>query len=425
MDDEASIRGRFGALRPFLNERLRRVWAASEARALERGGITVVAAAIGVARATIGRGLRELSVATEPVAAGPLAGDPPSRGPAEPAGRIAEGRQRRVGGGRKTQAQRDPTLLAALDALVEPTTRGDPQSPLRWTTKSTRTLAAELRRQGHRFSAASVGTLLHQMDYSLQAPRKTVEGAEHPDRDAQFRHISAQTQDFQARGQPVVAVDAKKKELVGPFMNGGQEWQPAGQPERVRMHDFPDTVLGKATPYGVDDLTANQGWVSVGTDHNAASFAVDTLHRWWQQMGQLTYPTATDLLLRADSGGSNSSCSRLWKIEVQRFADATGLRVHVCHFPPGTSKWNNIEHRLFAHITENWRGRPLISHEVIVNLIGHTTTRQRLRVQAELNTQDDPAGTKVSDAALAAVCLHHADFHGEWNYTIAPYGTRE
>ena len=424
---QAAVRGKYEAMRPFLDERLRRVWAANEAESLGRGGVSLVAIATGLARSTVGRGLHELRGANgvngvgaaEGMTGGPanaVGGTPSPPGSA----RLGGGRQRRPGAGRKAMTQRDPGLLAALDALVEPTARGDPQSPLRWTTKSVRVLAAELTAQGHPVSPATVATLLHGMDYSLQALRKTTEGADHPDRDAQFRHISAQTQDFQARSQPVVSVDAKKKELVGDFKNGGREWRPAGQPEPVRVHDFPDKVLGKATPYGVYDLTANEGWVSVGTDHDTATFAVDTLHRWWQQMGHATYPAATELLLQADAGGSNSSRSRLWKVEVQRFADATGLRVHVCHFPPGTSKWNKIEHRLFAHITENWRGRPLVSHEVIVNLIGHTTTRRGLRVQADLNTRAYPTGTKVSDASLAAVRLQPGAFHGNWNYTITP-----
>jgi len=422
MERQEAIRRKFDVVRPFLNERLRRVWAASEAHALGRGGVLVVAVATGVARSTIGRGLRELRDAAGR-AAGSAAGSGSSL-PSRPADPLApppgSGRQRRLGGGRTALTQRDPALLGALDALVEPTARGDPQSPLRWTTKSVRVLARELTTQGHPVSPATVATLLHQLDYSLQAPRKTKEGADHPDRDAQFVHINGQTRAFQARGQPVVSIDAKKKELVGNYKNGGREWRPAGQPEAVRTHDFPDKTLGKVAPYGIYDLTANTGWVSVGTDHDTASFAVDTLHRWWQQMGHTTYPAATELLLQADSGGSNSSRSRLWKVEVQRFADATGLRVHVCHFPPGTSKWNKIEHRLFAHITENWRGRPLVSHEVIVNLIGHTTTRQGLRVQAELNTKVYPTGTKVSDATLATVRLQPATFHGDWNYTITP-----
>jgi len=265
-----------------------------------------------------------------------------------------------------------------------------------------------------------VATLLRQLRYRLHALRKTTEGAAHPDRDAQFQHISATVGRLQARGQPVVSVDAKKKELVGDFKNGGREWQPQGQPEPVRVHDFPDKALGKATPYGVFDVTANQGWVSVGTDHDTAAFAVDTVKRWWEQMGAPLYVGATDLLITADGGGSNSSRSRLWKVELQGLATATGLRVQVCHFPPGTSKWNKIEHGMFSHITQNWRGRPLVSHDVIVELIGHTTTQTGLRIQAELNQQSYPTGTVVSDATLAAVRLERAAFHGDWNYTIAP-----
>jgi hypothetical protein len=349
----------------------------------------------------VGAGLRELAGAGSAVAAEPH-------------------RPRRAGGGRKALTDHDPALVRALETLVEPTTRGDPQSPLRWTTKSTRKLAAELTCQGHPVSAATVATLLRGLRYRLQATRKTTEGAAHPDRDAQFQHIAATAATFQQRGQPVISVDAKKKELIGDFKNGGREWQPAGQPERVRVHDFPSQALGKVTPYGVFDIAANQGWVSVGTDHDTAAFAVDTLGRWWEQMGAPLYPEATDLLITADSGGSNSSRGRLWKLELQRLADRTGLRLHVCHYPPGTSKWNKIEHGLFCHITQNWRGRPLISHEVVVELIGHTTTQTGLRVQAELNRQPYPTGQTVSDAELAAVRLEPAAFHGDWNYTISP-----
>ena len=411
----AQVQAKYAALRPFLDERRRRLWAAGEALALGRGGVQLVAAATGLARSTLGDGLRELRAALP--AGGPAGLDAPVVADWLP--RVD--RQRRPGGGRKPLTQHDPELLDALEALVEPTTRGDPQSPLRWTTKSTRTLAGELTRQGHPVSAATVATLLHQLQYRLHALRKTTEGASHPDRDAQFRHISATVRAFQERGQPVVSVDAKKKELVGDFKNGGREWRPTGQPEAVRVHDFPDKTLGKVTPYGVFDVAANQGWVSVGTDHDTATFAVDSLHRWWEQMGAPTYGGATDLLVTADGGGSNSSRSRLWKVELQRLADATGLRVHVCHFPPGTSKWNRIEHGLFCHITQNWRWRPLVSHEVIVELIGHTTTAKGLRVQAELNPRPYPTGTKVSDAALDAVQLTPAAFHGDWNYTIAPH----
>ena len=427
MDDQGPIRAKYATLRPFLDERRRRLWAANEALALGRGGVSVVAAATGLARNTIGDGLRELRAAASstPRVAG-AAGEPGAAAvgvggaPAVAGGPRQQGRQRVAGGGRKALTHRDPDLGRALEALIEPTTRGDPQSPLRWTTKSTRHLAAELTRQGHPVSAATVATLLRQWQYRLHALRKTTEGASHPDRDAQFQYINATVRTFQQRGQPVVSVDAKKKELVGDFKNGGREWQPEGQPERVRVHDFPDPILGKATPYGVFDITANQGWVSVGTDHDTATFAVDTLRRWWEQMGAPTYLGATDLLVMADGGGSNSSRSRLWKVELQRLADATGLRVHICHFPPGTSKWNKIEHGMFCHITQNWRGRPLVSHEVIVELIGHTTTQTGLRIQAELNPRAYPTGTIVSDADLAAVRLEPAAFHGNWNYTIAP-----
>ena len=424
MDEQARIQAKYATLRPFLDERRRRLWAANEALALGRGGVTVVAAATGLARNTIGNGLCELRAAVagsvgadgEPLAG--AVGSGVARLGAGGSGRPS--RQRRAGGGRKALTQHDPGLVHALEALIEPTTRGDPQSPLRWTTKSTRKLAAALTEQGHPVSATTVATLLQQLQYRLHALRKTTEGATHPDRDAQFQHISTTVSTFQQRGQPVVSIDAKKKELVGDFKNGGREWQPQGHPEPVRVHDFPDQGLGKATPYGVFDVTANQGWVSVGTDHDTATFAVDSLRRWWQQMGAPTYPGATDLLIMADGGGSNSSRSRLWKVELQGLATATGLRVQVCHFPPGTSKWNKIEHGMFSHITQNWRGRPLVSHEVIVELIGHTTTQTGLRIQAELNQQPYPTGTVVSDATLAAVRLERAAFHGDWNYTIAP-----
>ena len=434
MDVSAHVQAKYAALRPYLDERRRRLWAANEALALGRGGVKLVAAATGLARSTLGDGLRELraalaarAVSVPPGADAPESstGNAPSQmAPAQMA--PAQGwptrleRQRRPGGGRKALTVHDPALLGALEALIEPTTRGDPESPLRWTTKSLRHLADALTRAGHPVSAATVATLLHQLKYCLHALRKTTEGASHPDRNAQFAHISATVQQFQSQGQPVVSVDAKKKELVGDFKNGGREWQPQGQPERVRTHDFPDKTLGKVTPYGVFDLTANAAWVSVGTDHDTATFAVDSVQRWWQQMGTPRYQGASDLLITADGGGSNSSRGRLWKVELQRLADATGLRVHVCHFPPGTSKWNRIEHGLFSHITQNWRGRPLVSHEVIVELIGHTTTEKGLQVQAELNHGSYPTGLVVSDADLAAVRLTRDTFHGDWNYLISP-----
>ena len=412
MHDVPSIRAKFEALRPYLDERRRRLWAAAEAMVLGRGGITAVATATGLERKTIRAGIGELEASSLPSAEA----EADATAAAERVRRV-----RAVGGGRKPLTSEDPALIGDLEALVEPTTRGDPMSPLRWTCKSTRQLAAELVRQGHQVSHQTVATLLHGLDYSLQSTRKTREGADQPDRDAQFVSINEQTRAFQQRGQPVISVDGKKKELVGDFKNGGREWQPAGQPAHVRVHDFLDRQLGKAIPYGVYDLTANQGWVSVGIDHETATFAVASVRHWWQQMGQPLYQTATELLICADSGGSNGSHIRLWKTELQRLADETGLRISVCHFPPGTSKWNMIEHRLFCHITQNWRGRPLVSLEVIVNLIGNTTTRAGLKVRAELDPAPYPTGLKVSDTDFAAVQLQPGAFHGDWNYSIIPH----
>ncbi len=408
MHDVASIRAKFEALGPYLDERRRRLWAAAEAMVLGRGGITAVANATGLQRTTIRVGMRELQ-------ASPTAGTETEATAADRVQRV-----RAPGGGRKPLTSEDPSLVQDLEALVEPVTRGDPMSPLRWTCKSTRQLAAELVRQGHQVSHQTVAHLLHALDYSLQSTRKTKEGTDHPDRDAQFAYLSDQTRAFQQRVQPAISVDCKKKQLVGDFKNGGREWQPAGHPEQVRVHDFLDRQLGKAIPYGVYDLAANQGWVSVGIDHETAAFAVASVRHWWEQMGGPRYPSATELLITADSGGSNSSQSRRWKTELQRLADETGLRITVCHFPPGTSKWNSIEHRLFCHITQNWRGRPLVSLEVIVNLIGNTTTRAGLKVRAELDPAPYPTGIKVSDAEFAAVQLQRAAFHGDWNYAITP-----
>jgi Rhodopirellula transposase DDE domain len=387
---------KFATLFPHLNEKQRRLCAAAEARALGHGGIARVARAAGLSRPTIYQGLRD------------LAGEP------------TPGRVRRPGGGRPSVQDRAPGLQAALDALIEPDTRGDPESPLRWTCKSTRQLAAALTAQGHPVSHSTVADLLRAAEYSLQAPSKTLEGSGHPDRDAQFRYIAEQTTTFQAAGRPVISVDTKKKELVGAFKNGGREWQPKGEPELVNVHDFPDPAVGKAIPYGVYDVTHNTGWVTVGQDHDTAGFAVATIGRWWEAVGQPTYPQATHLLICADGGGSNGSRTRLWKAELQRFATATGVGVTVCHLPPGTSKWNKIEHRLFAHISLNWRGRPLVSHEVAVHLIGSTTTRTGLRVRAERDTNPYPTKVKVSDAEMAALHLAPHPFHGEWNYTIHP-----
>ena len=401
-DAIARIRRKFDALGPVMNERTRRQWAAAEATELGWGGVAAVAAATGLSRTTITVGLRELRQRAEHPDA-----------PVSP-------RVRRPGGGPKRRAETDPGLLPALEALVDPVTRGDPDSPLRWTCKSTRRLAEELARQGHPVCPRSVAALLRVAGYSLQANRKTREGDAHPDRNAQFEYINAQVTALQRRGQPVVSVDAKKKELVGDFRNGGREWQPQSRPEEVRTHDFQDKGLGKAIPYGVYDITHNQGWVSVGIDHDTARFAAEAIRRWWRKMGCRRYRGAKELLITADGGGSNGSRCRLWKVALQELACALRLPIRVCHFPPGTSKWNKIEHRMFCHITQNWRGRPLVSHEVIVSLIANTATEQGLTIQAELDSGAYPTGIKVTDDQLAAVNLIPAGFHGDWNYTIAP-----
>jgi DDE family transposase len=398
---EAIIREKFVALAPVMDERTRRLWAATEAKALGHSGQTLVARATGMSRSTLHLGLRELARDAAPVLA--------------PGQRV-----RRRGAGRKALTERDPTLVAALETLVEPTSRGDPQSPLRWTCMSVRQLATELRRQGHTVERQTVAHLLAALGYSLQANRKTKEGAAHPDRNAQFAYINTRVRAFQKRGYPVVSVDTKKKELVGDFKNGGQEWRPQGQPARVRVYDFVDEDLGKAIPYGVYDQAANLGWVNVGVDHDTAAFAVESLRRWWEHMGSQRYPSAPALLMTADGGGSNGSRNRLWKVALQQLANDIGLRMAVCHFPPGTSKWNKIEHRMFSHISMNWRGRPLISHEVIVNLIANTTTQQGLTIKAALDTGRYPIGIKVTDQEFEKVKLKQSKFHGEWNYTIMP-----
>jgi hypothetical protein len=396
------IRRKFEVLGPVMDERTRRHWAAAEADELGWGGVSAVATATGLSRTTITAGLHELRQrATQPDA------------PISP-------RIRRPGGGPKRLTELDPGLLPALEALVDPLTRGDPDSPLRWTCKSTRQLAVELNRQGHPIGPRSVAALLREAGYSLQANRKTREGSSHPDRNAQFEYINAQVAALQRRGQPVVSVDTKKKELVGDFKNGGREWQPAGQPEEVRVHDFQDKELGKAIPYGVYDITNNQGWVSVGIDHDTALFAARSIRRWWEEMGAERFPRARELAITADGGGSNSFRSRLWKVALQGLADALRLRLRVLHFPPGTSKWNKVEHRLFCHITQNWRGKPLVSRQAIVSLIGSTTTRTGLIVRAALDTERYETGIKVSDEELAAVQLTPHDFHGDWNYSIKP-----
>jgi Rhodopirellula transposase DDE domain len=398
-----AVRAKFDLLRPLMTERLRRQWAACEAQTLGRGGITLVAQATGLSRTTIWSGVRELRHRTE-----------------RPQDDLSPERVRAPGGGRHLLAQNDPGLLHALETLVEPTTRGDPQSPLRWTCLSTRRLAEVLHTQGHTVSHKTVALLLDELGYSLQANRKTREGQNHPDRNAQFEHINRQVRAFQRRGQPVISVDAKKKELVGDFRNPGREWRPQGEPEKVRAKDFPDKKLGKVIPEGVYDLSRNEGWVSVGIDHGTAAFAKATLARWWPEMGALAYPAAESLLITADAGGSNGYRVRLWKVKLQELADETGLRISVCHFPPGTSKWNKIEHRMFSQITKNWRGRPLLSQAIVVNLIGDTKTKEGLHIQAELDPHEYPLGIEVSDEELAAVQIKEDKFHGEWNYMISP-----
>jgi transposase len=401
-DDESKIAEKYEALCSVMDEQMRRLWAATEARALGYGGVSTVARAVGLTRPTITAGMKELGDARQLV-------------PMAPKHRV-----RRAGAGRPRALDVDAGLRPALEELVEPATRGHPMSPLRWTCKSVRTLAGELTRQGHAVSHQTVSEMLQALGYSLQANRKTREGAEHPDRNAQFEHIGRRAKEFQQRGQPVISVDTKKKELVGDFKNAGREWHPQGQPPAVRVHDFQDDELGKAIPYGVYDLSANAGWVSVGTDHDTPEFAVESIYCWWRQMGRRTYPEARELLITADGGGSNGSRTRLWKVALQRLADTTGLKISVCHLPPGTSKWNKIEHRMFCHITRNWRGRPLESLEVVVNLIASTTTTKGLRVRAALDTDEYPTGIKVDDATMAALHLIPDEFHGDWNYAIAP-----
>ena len=389
------LAAKFGTIFPHLDERQRRLLMGAEARALGHGGIRLVARAAGVREATVALGAGELDSGAEPL-----------------------GRARRPGGGRKRAADVDPGLRPALLALVEPEERGDPMSPLRWTTKSTRTLAGELTRQGHRVGADTVGDLLREEGFSLQGNAKTIEGQRHPDRDAQFRYINEQVKAHQDSADPVISVDTKKKENVGEFKNGGREWRPRGDPSRVRSHDFPDEQLGKAIPYGIYDLAANAGWVSVGTDHDTAASAVESIRRWWNAAGRAAYPGARRLLITADAGGSNGYRTRAWKAELAAFARQAGLAVTVCHFPPGTSKWNRIEHRLFSHITMNWRGRPLTSHEVIVNTIAATTTRTGLTVRADLDPGTYDTGVKVSDEQMAGLPLDRHDWHGDWNYTL-------
>jgi hypothetical protein len=396
----ASLRAKFDAVLPHLDERQQRLVMAADARSLGHGGIAAVASATGASRSRISQGVAELEAGVSPL-----------------------GRVRRAGGGRKKVTSTDPALVEALLALVEPTRRGDPESPLCWTTCSTRKLAAELTAAGHRIGPDTVARLLHEQGFSLQSNAKTIEGGQHPDRDAQFSYLNEQASEHLAAGDPVISVDTKKKELVGPYKNAGAEWRPAGQPEPVKVHDFIDPALGKANPYGVYDLATDTGWVSVGTDHDTAAFAVETIRRWWQST-TTAYPHATRLLITADGGGSNGYRTRLWKTELAALAAHTGLAITVCHLPPGTSKWNKIEHRLFSHISMNWRGRPLTSHDVIVQSIAATTTRNGLTVHAELDTDTYPTGVKIPDTQINALhdtgALHRHHWHPEWNYTLRP-----
>jgi hypothetical protein len=395
------IRRKYQAL-PLMDERMRRQWAGAEAAALGWGGLTAVSRATGLALNTIQSGRAELGT---------------GRGNVRHA---AGARIRRPGGGRKPITQTDPRLRASLLELVDPATRGHPESPLLWSSKSTSKLAAELGRQGHPVSDRTVAALLRVEHYSLQANRKTQEGSSHPDRDAQFGYINQQAILALREGRPVVSVDTKKKELVGEYKNSGQEWQPRGQPQEVNVHDFPDPTRGKAIPYGIYDIANNEGWVSVGTNHDTAEFAAASIGRWWREMGRQRFPRATRLMITADGGGSNSSRSRLWKVALQELADELKMELQVCHFPPGTSKWNKIEHRLFCFITKNWRGRPLTSYQAIVNLIASTTSNKGLTVRAALDDHDYPTGRKVTKKELAAINYMPAEFHGEWNYTIRP-----
>ncbi len=394
------IRSKYRSLVALMDERMRRRWGATEAKAYGWGGVRAVSHATGMSANTIRKGLAELGARVEHV------------------------RVRRAGAGRKRCLEIDPELRESLERLVDPVTRGDPQSPLRWTCKSTTHLADCLTRQGHTVSPRTVGRLLNAAGYSLQSNRKTLEGVGHPDRNAQFEHINASVIAFQQRGQPVISVDTKKKELVGAFKNGGREWRPKGEPETVQVHDFLDPTLGKAIPYGVYDLSKNEGWVSVGIDHDTARFAAEAIRRWWKKVGSKRYHDAKELLIMADGGGSNGSRCRLWKLALHELAVQLEMPIHVRHFPPGTSKWNKIEHRMFCHITQNWRGRPLVSHDVIVNLIARTTTRAGLKIRAELDRGRYPTGITVSDSELAEIHLKRADFHGDWNYAIMPQRNR-
>jgi len=396
--EECAIKKIFETMEGRLNERQQRLLTAAVADALGYGGISTLSRITGMSRTTITSGRKELKDSEE----------------------VYGGKVRKKGGGRKKIRDKDQTLMDDLERLIEPVTRGDPESPLRWSCKSTRKLAEELNSTGHDVSHVTISTLLSELGYSLQGNKKTIEGASHPDRNAQFEYINRMTQEYQQNGQPVISVDTKKKELVGNFKNGGRELRPEGDPEKVLVHDFKIKELGKVNPYGIYDIAHNYGWVNVGTDNDTAAFAVESIRRWWNSMGQTVYPEAEKLLITADSGGSNGYRIRLWKTELQKLADEKGLEISVCHFPPGTSKWNKIEHRLFAFITQNWRGKPLVSHEVIVNLIAATTTRKGLQVECQLDRSSYPKGIKIPDEMMEQINIIRSDFHGEWNYAIIP-----
>ena len=404
--DKTALQAKWDMISPLLDERARRLWAIAESEALGWGGITLVSEVTGLSRQTIHTALK---------AAHGMA-------PGEYAKPFKAGRVRIEGAGRKSLANGDPSLVRDLELLVDPATRGDPMSPLRWTSKSTEHLAAALRQLGHKVSWKTVGRMLTAQGYSLQANRKSKEGEIHPDRDGQFAHINKQAMAFQEDGQPVISVDTKKKELIGEYKNGGKEWQPKGKPEHVLDHDFPDPTVAKAVPYGIYDIAANKGWVTVGNDHDTPEFAVNAIRSWWQQMGHPMYPEAKRLLVTADCGGSNGYRARAWKLNLQKLANETGLTISVCHFPPGTSKWNKIEHQMFCHITQNWRGRPLVSLEAVVSLIGAVTTRKGLRIKASLDPGKYELGKKITDKDLAEVRIEKSEFQGAWNYSILPNG---
>jgi transposase len=398
--DTEMIKQRYALISPFLDERQRRLYLAAEAKVIGYGGVSTVSRMTGVSRSAISAGYEDYDQAKE--------------------NKISPGRIRKEGGGRKRTVTTDVTLKTDLEALIEPVTRGDPESPLRWTCKSVRNLSDELNRMGHKTSHRMVAELLHEMEYSLQGNRKTLEGESHPDRNAQFEFINQRVKALQSMEQPVISVDTKKKELVGDFKNGGKELRPKGDPEKVRVHDFKIPELGRVAPYGIYDMTHNIGWVNVGLDHDTSAFAVESIRRWWHSMGRELYPQAKHLMVTADGGGSNGYRIKLWKVELQKLADETGLSIQVCHFPPGTSKWNKIEHRLFSFISQNWRGKPLISYEVIVKLIAATTNRIGLKVKCQLDTNFYPKVIKVSDREMADINIQRDSFHGEWNYTISP-----